>query len=376
MSEAATVQGVLGRYLGDYRRAHPLDGRRQAVCAHILACRTAALGGWQLRCDGCGDEAAHYFSCGDRHCPRCQGRAGAAWSARQQRDVLPVPYFHLVFTLPDTLNGWARLHPEVVYGLLFQSVWATLKAFGADPKRLEGELGMTAVLHTWGQTLTRHLHLHCLVPGGALSAGGEWHGARSTYLFPVRALSRRFRGVMVSALRSAFEGGELPRVNAPGEPARTLDALMARDWVVYSRPGLHEPAQVLDYLARYTRHTAITDTRLLSMEEGRVRFRYTDYRDHDRVKVMALDAAVFIGRFLQHVLPKGLMRIRHYGFLANACRARKLAQVREALAHPIQAPAAREPEAESFDGYPCPKCRQGRLHPIGPLAPLRWARDG
>jgi hypothetical protein len=376
MGEPATLQGILGRYLGDYRARHALDGRRLAVCGHLLACRTPALGGWQLACDHCADEAAHYFSCRDRHCPRCQGRAGAAWSARRQRDLLPVTYFHLVFTLPDGVNAWARLHPEVVYGLLFKAVWETMKAFGADRKRLGGELGMTAVLHTWGQTLTRHVHLHCLVPGGALSAAGAWHAAKSTYLFPVKALSRRLRGVMVSALRAAFEGGELPRVSAPGEPARTLDALMARDWVVYSRPGLHEPAQVLDYLARYTRHTAITDARLVSMDDGQVRFRYKDYRDRDRVKVMTLAAGEFIARFLQHVLPKGLMRVRHYGFLANACRARKLARVREALAQPVEACAPQETETRPFDGYPCPKCRQGRLHPTALLAPVHWAGDG
>jgi len=374
MAESATLQGILQQHLADYGQTHPLDARRQAVCRHVTDCRTAALGGLQLQCDHCSDAPVHYFSCRDRHCPQCQQQASVQWRDKQQQHLLPVTYFHLVFTLPDTLNGWTQLHPEVIYRQLFRAVWGTLKAFGADPKRLGGELGMTAILHTWGQNLSQHLHLHCLVPGGALTESGGWKLARSSYLFPVRALSRRFRGVMVSQLRQAVQDGELPRVTHPGEPGRTLDRLMQQDWVVYSRPGLSEPAQVLDYLARYTHRTAISNARLLSMADGRVRFRYKDYRDDDKQKVMQLQAGEFIRRFLLHVLPKGLMRIRHYGFLANACRRRKLQTIRAALTSP-QAPAekvAQEEAPSHFEGYPCPRCHQGVLRIITELAPLRW----
>lgn len=374
MAETATLQGILKQHLSDYRQGHPLDARRQAVCRHLCDCRTAALGGLQLQCGHCGDAPVQYFSCRDRHCPQCQQQASVQWCEKQQQTLLPVTYFHLVFTLPDTLNGWTQLHPEVIYRLLFRAVWETLKAFGADPKRLDGELGMTAILHTWGQNLSQHLHLHCLVPGGALTERGDWKAVRSSYLFPVRALSRRFRGRMVSQLRATVAAGEMPRITHPGEPGRTLDRLMQRDWVVYSRPGLREPAQVLNYLARYTHRTAIGNARLLSMTDGQVTFRYKDYRDHDRHKVMALQTEEFIRRFLLHVLPKGLMRIRHYGFLANTCRGRKLPLINTALATPAAAPKLAEDEAVAshFEGYPCPKCQQGMLCPVAELAPVRW----
>lgn len=373
MTEAVTLQGILQRYLSDYRQAHTLDARRQAVCRHVTECRTAALGGLQLQCDHCGDDPVHWFSCRDRHCPQCQQRASAAWSEKQQRNLLPATYFHLVFTLPEAINGWARLHPEIIYRLLFRAAWETLKAFGADPKRLGGELGMTAVLHTWGQTLSQHLHLHCLVPGGALTAAGDWHPVKGSYLFPVRALSRRFRGDMVSRLRQAHTAGELSRITDPGEPGQTLDRLMQHDWVVYSRPGLSEPVQVVDYLARYTHRTAISNARLLSMDDSQVCFRYKDYRDHDRRKVMTLQAGEFIRRFLQHVLPKGLMRIRHYGYLANSCRRRKLALVRTALAcAKITAKTDSDEASDRFSGYPCTQCGQGMLRITAEVPAQRW----
>ena len=268
MTETVTLQGIMQRYLADYRQTHTLDARRLAVCRHVMACRTAAMGGRQLPCDHCGDEPVHWFSCRDRHCLQCQQRANVQWRDKQQRNLLPATYFHLVFTLPAVLNGWARWHPEVIYRLLFRTAWETLKAFGANPKRLGGELGMSAFLHTWGQTLSQHLHLHCLVPGGALTESGDWLPVKGRYLFPVRALSWRFRGCMVSQLCQAHEVGDLPCINAPGEPGQTLDRLMQHDWVVYSRPGLSEPAQVRDYLARYT-HPPHRDQQCAAAVAGR-----------------------------------------------------------------------------------------------------------
>ncbi|HSQ08875.1 MAG TPA: IS91 family transposase [Chromatiaceae bacterium] len=365
----ASLQAVIHACLGDPDDAG-LNPRQRQVCHHLLDCRTEALGGFCLECDQCQDRAFVYHACRDRHCPRCQRRASQDWCERQRAAVLPVTYHHLVFTLPDTLNGWVEVHPQEVYGLLFETVWATLSAFGTDPKRLDGQLGMTAVLHTWGQTLVRHVHLHCLVPGGALGVDGTWHPAKSTYLFPVRALSRHFRGGFVSRLRRAFEAGQLPRVQDRREVDRVLKALMGKEWVVYSKPCLGRTETVVDYLGRYSHRVALSDSRLLSFDGETVELAYKDYRDGDQ-KVMALTGEELVRRFLLHVLPKGLMRVRHFGFLANRCRARRLSEIRVALeAPPPQAPAAKA-ETAPFDGYPCPKCHKGRLQVTARLAPQR-----
>jgi len=372
MSESASLQAVVAACLDDYAATHRVSPHQWQVCHHVLDCRTAALGGLQLACDQCPAQAPLYYACRDRHCPRCQRRASEDWCARQQAAVLPVTYHHLVFTLPHTLNPWIEVHDRELYNLLFESVWATLSTFGADPKRLNGQLGMTAVLHTWGQTLTRHVHLHCLVPGGALTEQGQWNPAKSTYLFPVRALSHHVRGGFVSRLRQAITDGRLPRLKDTAQIEQMLDTLMATDWVVYSKPCLTHTETVVDYLGRYSHRIALSDTRLLDFEDGQVELAYTDYRDGHH-KVMTLDAEELIRRFLLHVLPKGFMRIRHFGFLANRCRTERLTQIRAAIdaeqKTPAEAPG--EPEGVRFDGYPCPRCRQGRLRVIALLAPIR-----
>ena len=354
-----SLQAVIHACLGNLAAAQPLSPRQWQVCHHIATCRTAALGGLLLECDGCGEKALLYFACRDRHCPRCQRLASLAWCERQRAAVLPVTYHHLVFTLPEILNGWVAVHPKEIYDLLFATVWATLSAFGADPKRLAGQLGMTAMLHTWGQTLVRHVHLHCLVPGGALAADGTWHAAKSTYLFPVRALSRHFRGGFVSRLRRAIQDGHLERLD-PALIDQVLDDLMARDWVVYSKPCLTRTETVVDYLGRYSHRIALSDARLIDFDGEAVALTYKDYRDGAREKVMHLSGEELLRRFLLHVLPKGYMRVRHYGFLANRCRAQRLPEIRAALAAPPP-PATAASEAAPFDGYPCPRCRSGRL---------------
>ena len=366
-----SLQAVMAACLDGHADTHRLSPRQWQVCRHIVDCRTAALGGLDLACDTCGVEVPAFHSCRDRHCPRCQRRASLAWCARQRAAVLPVTYHHLVFTLPDSLNGWVEVHPRELYALLFETVWATLSAFGVDPKRLNGQLGMTAMLHTWGQTLVRHVHLHCLVPGGALGADGTWHAAKSTYLFPVRALSRRFRGGLVSRLRGAFAAGALPRLSGPAEVKRVLDTLMTREWVVYSKPALARAETVVDYLGRYSHRIALSDGRLRGFDGEAVDLAYKDYRDGDRRKVMTLTGEELIRRFLLHVLPKGFMRVRHFGFLANRCRARRLAQIRTALvAPPPEQTPGSEPEA-GMEARPCPVCRSGRLRVTGQLAPRR-----
>ena len=370
MTESITVQGLFERYLSDYRQIHKLYGNRLKVCAHLLACHTEALGGMQYQCDHCEGELPLYHSCRDRHCPQCQNRASQQWRDKQQQAVLPVTYYHLVFTLPHELNGWVQLHPELIYAMLFKTVWKTLKAFGADPKRLNGKLGMTAVLHTWGQNLSQHVHLHCLVPGGALGEDKHWHAARSNYLFPVKALSRHYRGNFVSALRHCADQGKLKRVTNANEIDKVLDTLMQKDWVVYSKHCLNRTDSIIGYLARYTHRIAISNQRIIAMDQDQVRFHYKDYRD-DRQKVMALDPCEFIRRFLMHILPKGLMRIRHYGILANRCRQQSLKIIRKILA--AVPPDKQGNTANEVVSYPCPKCKKGQLKPKGKIAPkITW----
>jgi len=358
MTKPITLQGLFEQYLSEYRQNHKLDDNRLKVCGHLLACHTPALGGIQYQCDHCEGVVPLYHSCRDRHCPQCQNRASQQWRDKQQQAILPVTYYHLVFTLPHELNGWVQLHPEVIYGLLFKAVWKTLKAFGADKKRLNGKLGMTAVLHTWGQTLSQHVHLHCLVPGGALDKDQHWQQSKSNYLFPVKALSRHYRGNLVSALRASAKTGKLNRVTNPGEVDKVLNTLMQKDWVVYSKHCLNRTDSIVGYLARYTHRIAISNQRIIAIKNDQVRFTYKDYRTEQH-KVMALDPGEFIRRFLLHILPKGLMRIRHYGFLANRCRKDALKKIRKLLTTP--APDQSEETQDEPKTYLCPKCKKGQL---------------
>lgn len=340
---------------------------RLKVCRHLLTCHTPALGGLRLQCDHCDHPVVWYCSCRDRHCPQCQHRASRRWSERQQQVVLPVTYYHLVFTLPHELNGWAQLHPAVIYNLLFQCAWRTLKAFAADPKRLNGQLGMTAVLHTWGRNLSQHVHLHCLIPGGALGEDRQWHAAKSNYLFPVKALVRHFRGNLVSALRQARDAGQLHRVREDGVNP-VLNDLMCKDWVVYSKPCITQPERIIGYLARYSHRIAISDQRLVAMDDNGITFRYRDTRSQKEI-TQTLATKEFIRRLLLHVLPNGFMRIRHYGWLANRCREQALASIRAILAVPkTEAATAKEEESLNM-AYPCPVCREGMLRIIERIQP-------
>jgi len=373
MTDGASLQALMRRCLDGYRETHRLSPHQWQVCRPILDCRTEALGGFELECDHCHDRPLLYHACRDRHCPRCQRQASEAWCERQKAAVLPVTYYHLVFTLPHALDPWVQQHPHIIYALLFETVWATLSAFGTDPKRLGGQLGMTAVLHTWGQTLTRHVHLHCLIPGGALGADGQWHPAKSTYLFPVRALSRQVRGGFVSRLRQAIDEGRLDGLGEVSSTDALLDTLMATDWVVYAKPCLTHTETVVDYLGRYSHRIALSDARIRGIEDDQVQLDYKDYRDGDRHKVMTLSGEELIRRFLLHVLPKGFMRIRHFGFLANRCRGQRLGQIRAAIDAAKDTPEddQRHHETVPFDGYPCPQCRQGRLRVLAHLTPKR-----
>lgn len=330
---SAKLAEIITRFSADYSAKYPFRPEQQQVVTCIKRCRTEALGGGiYLRCNQCGRDTTQYHSCRNRHCPQCQQQASQIWLEKRLQDLLPVRYFHLVFTLPHVLNTWVRLNPRVLYKLLFQSVWQTLNAFGHDPKRLGGQLGATMVLHTWGQKLDQHVHLHCLVPAGVwCKEEGKWHSAKSDYLFPVKALSRVYRGKMVSSLRLARTDGLLPEIASASEVNRTLTDVMKVNWVVYTKTCHGKPERVLRYLSRYTYRIAISENRISSVSDEGVRFRWKDYRDN-RQKTMLLSGVEFLRRFVQHVLPKGFMRIRHYGFLSNAQRRNKLESIKVALA--------------------------------------------
>lgn len=378
MSRPADVQSALAQFLPVYQAHHRVDSRRRQVLTHLGDCRTAALGGFALHCARCDGRRTLFHACRDRHCPKCQQRASRRWSERQGESLLPVPYFHLVFTLPHTLNSWVQLHDAELYQALFQSVWTTMNTFARDPQRgLHGQLGMTAVMHTWGENLSRHVHLHCLVPGGVLREDGHWQPARGSYLFPVKALARYFRGTLVCALRQAAKRGALSRITRSGEVDQMLTTLMASEWVVYAKPCLSHSHAVVSYLARYTHRIAISDQRILAVDEKSVRFSYKDTVDGHTRKVMTLAGEEFIRRYLQHILPKGLMRIRHYGFLANRCRRHALAQIRGALAEPVTVTASDGTSvALPFTGLPCHHCAGGWMVIVAELAPCRARGSG
>ncbi len=348
----------------------------------LARCRTAALGGHVERCLDCGHERIAYNSCRNRHCPKCQALSRARWLERESKHLLPVEYHHVVFTLPAELAELASLHPQAVYNLLMQSAAETLRDVAANPQRLGAQIGVLMVLHTWGQNLHLHPHVHCVATGGGLScnARGEvdasprWLSCRPGFFLPVRVLSRVFRGKFLWGLTKLQSQGvlKLPPALAEADafPA-WLARLRGKDWVVYAKPPFGGPEQVLKYLARYTHRVAISNQRLEKLEAGRVTFRYKDYADSRREKRLTLSAAEFLRRFVQHVLPRGFMKIRHYGLLASRQRQARLEQARQLLqAQPLEAQQPGQPvQAEGATIAPaepwrCPECggqRRSRL---------------
>jgi hypothetical protein len=336
---ALEVADIFRHHGAAYRADHAatLSNGQRRVMAAIEACRTPALGGHVEQCADCGETRIAYNSCRNRHCPKCQGLARAQWLADRQAELLPVPYFHVVFTLPAPVAAIALQNKAIVYDILFKAAAETVRTIAADPKHLGAETGMIAVLHTWGQTLVHHPHLHCIVPGGGLAPDGRWVACRPGFFLSVRVLSRLYRRLFLERLEAAFETGalnffgDLAPLAAPPAFAAHLQPLRQTEWVVYAKRPFGGPQQVLDYLGRYTHRVAIANSRLVGLEDGRVRFRWKDYRQPDKPKVMTLDAGEFTRRFLQHVLPSGFRRIRHFGFLANAHRTARLATIRALL---------------------------------------------
>ena len=371
MAHGVGLADILRDYGQPYFDTHALSAVQNKVWRAIVSCRTPALGGHVECCDHCGVLRYRYHSCRNRHCPQCQTRAKEAWLAARRRELLPVPYFHLVFTLPHALNGLAGCDARTLYRLLFGAVSDTLNAFAANPRWLGGTSSFTLVLHTWKQDLGRHIHVHALVAGGAL-ADGKWVSAKRGFLFPVKALSGVYRGKFMEALDAARLADSLHYEAAKDDGLwRNLFAALRRhDWVVYAKQPLGGPAQVLEYLGRYTHWVAISNERILGMDGSSVRFRVRDSANGNRKKVVRLEAGEFIGRFLLHVLPGAFKRIRHYGLLGSAHKAANLAAARAALEAPAPDPVIVE-SVEAFmqrvagiEWLNCPHCREGRFHVI------------
>ncbi|MFN8961051.1 MAG: IS91 family transposase [Betaproteobacteria bacterium] len=392
---SATLAEALARFGPGSRAAHGLSRAQAKAWRAIAACRTPALGGQQFACDACGSTQWRWHSCRSRHCPRCQKQAADAWRRARLAELLAVPYAHLVFTLPHELNALARRHPRWVYETLLACTAATLTEFAANPRWLGGRPSFTLVLHTWTQDLRLHIHAHALMACGALDAEGGWIAPRRTerFLFPVHALSRVFAGKFRAALRAAERDGTLrdDPLPAAGQRQRRLQRLTEKNWVVYAKTPLAGPAAVLDYLARYTHRTAIGHERILAVRDDGVRLRVRADGNGGKnagknagKKIVRIDGAEFVGRFLQHVLPAGFKRIRHYGLLAPAHKTRCLSQARAALAMPVPNPIAQETVAAfmrrlaRIETERCPRCH-GCWRPIAHAAPLRtslWPRAG
>ena len=360
-------------YLAKRGRATSKEQRR--VLKDIVSCRTAALGGHVARCTSCGHREIYYNSCRNRHCPKCQAAGRAEWFQARAADLLNVQYFHVVFTVPENLGPLALQNKRLFYGIFFRAVSETLQTIAKDPKRLGAHIGFIAILHTWGQTMHYHPHVHCVIPGGGLSLDEKrWIPSRKDFFLPVKVLSRLFRSKILACLEEAYRQNELSffgkqeHLKDAKNWKRFVWALRATEWVVYAKPPFGCPKQVLKYLARYTHRVAMANQRLISLKSSKVTFFWKDYADCNRKKKMTLDADEFVRRFLLHVLPPGFMRIRHYGFLSNRNRKKKLPLCRKLIGSDKSNALLRElPVVDSTDAFEndsatlCPFCKHGRL---------------
>jgi hypothetical protein len=379
------VAEVFRRYGAGCRQRHggSLSTAQRRVMTAVVRCRTAALGGHVEQCDACGHQRISYNSCRNRHCPKCQSLARAVWLEERRSELLPTPYFHVVFTVPDQIAAIAYHNKAVVYDILFRTAAETLSTIAADPEHLGTDLGFFAVLHTWGQVLLFHPHLHCVVAGGGLSPDRtQWIACRPNFFLPVRVLSRLFRRLFLEAVQKAFDTAKLT-FSGTLEPLRDRDTFLRHlaparkiEWVVYAKPPFAGPEQVLAYVARYTHRIGVSNDRLITVDNDTVRFRWRDYRHGNRHRTMALAADEFIRRFLLHVLPRGFQRIRYYGFLANRCRHEKLVRCRELLCIPPP-PACKEApnyrdryqEVTGSSLIECPACHRGRMVVVDVVSP-------
>ncbi len=368
------VADIFRQHGYEFRLTHSLSPEQRRVMRTIERCRTASLGGHVEQCDACGHQRIAYNSCRNRHCPKCQSLAKARWLQARLADLLPVEYFHVVFTLPEQLAAVALQNKRVVYNLLFSAASETLRTIAADPRHLGAEIGFLTVLHTWDQTLRHHPHLHCVVPGGGLSVeGAGWRSCRRGFFLPVNVLARLFRRLFLQGLERAFEKGKLSFHGScaflakPTAFKRLVKSVRAREWWVYAKPPFGGPAQVLAYLGRYTHRVAISNQRLLSLQDGRVTFSWRDNRHGQLRSTMTLSADEFMRRFLLHVLPRGFQRIRQFGLLANR-RREKLARCRQLLGTTAQTVESMGQDYQSLyqtvtgtSLQQCPACRAGTM---------------
>lgn len=374
------VADIFQKYGQIYRNAHSLPLSHLKVMRSIETCRTDELGGHLERCCQCGHERNAYNSCRNRHCPKCQALTKAKWLEERKAELLPINYFHNVFTIPHELNPIIRCNNKAIYDILFRSVADTLQEFASDPKHgLGGKLGFIAILHTWDQKLLDHTHLHCLIPAGVLSTdGNSWINSRANFLFPVKALSRVFRGKFMEALKFAFSNNLLvfPKHITKlkvGFPSLTRQ-LWKKDWVVYSKAPFNGPGKTLEYLGRYTHRVAISNHRIIDVKNNEITFKYRDRSDGDINKEMTINAQEFIRRFLLHVLPNGYKKIRHFGFLASRCKKQNLAKCRQIMGVSEDLPEI-EPETvqermlrlTAIDILQCPKCKNGQMQKVKKL---------
>jgi hypothetical protein len=355
MQPAFEVADVLNAHWPEIERSDQINGWQLRTLGAIKRCRTAEMGGHIDACTSCGSMRISYNSCRNRHCPKCQGKEREKWIEKREEELLPVSYFHIVFTLPDTLNQLAIHNPKAVYDSLFAAAWQTVETFGKDKKHLGAQTGMICILHTWGQTLQLHPHLHCIVPGGGLTKAGNWKTARNKgkYLFPVKAMSKVFRGKYVAILKE-----RLPQIEKT-----TIDELYKKAWVVYAKRPFGGPEQVLEYLGRYTHKIAISNHRLENVDTATVTFGYKDYRQEGKKQSMTLEGIEFIRRFALHILPKGFVRIRHYGILSSTSKVKTIPIIRAQL--PASKPTTKiQTKAQPYNPLICACCKTATMKTI------------
>ena len=373
------LSNVFNMHRESYCKNNTLTPHQYKVVNAICNCRTSVLGGHIEQCNHCGNIQISYDSCRNRHCPKCQSLKTAKWLKDRQKELLPVPYFHVVFTLPHELNTLVLYNKRELYSCLMQAVWETIKTLGKDPKRLNGLMGMIAILHTWSKNLLSNNHIHGIVPGGALVNGEKWQPSKSNYLFPVKAMSQIFKGIFISNLRNFYKQNKLIIPNDTTAKtdlsiSKNFDALinilMEKPWVVYSKKPFAGPEKLLDYLGRYVNKIAISNNRIISCDEKSVKFKWRDYSDSNKVKIMELKPEEFIRRFLSHIVPERFMRIRFFGFLANSCKDKNISKIRKLLSYePVEENHKKDIcslmlELTGNNITLCPKCKKGYFYTI------------
>jgi hypothetical protein len=370
------VQDIFREYGGAFLLNHALNQTQAKTFRDILNCRTATLGGHIDACDECGYTAISYNSCRNRHCPKCQTLKKEQWIEKQEQNLLNVGYFHVVFTIPSELNPVMYQNQEVMYNLFFKAVSETLLELGFDKKYLGAKLGVTAILHTWGQNLLYHPHIHCIVPGGGLTTDGKWRNSRKKFFIPVKVLSKKFRGKFLAYLRQAKLNfyGTIEELGIPCNFSLFVSGLYQKNWVTYCKPPFKNADKVVKYLGRYTHRVAISNNRILKMENGYITFNRRDYKDGNKVKEMTITAEEFIRRFMMHVLPSGFRKIRHYGILASRDKSVRIALCKKLTNTPTVAAVPLRKPLEILQGILgerfnlCPRCKVGSLMRAPPVA--------